>query len=160
MKTPHGKLRGKIIKSPKVFIGYFADWRQGMETFGDVNAIVAPKAVWDGNKPFGWNSWGVLQGDVNYQNASETAAFIKNELKEFSNGANDVYIGLDAGGGKLDDEGKMEAFISECKARGQKVGGYMNTFVSWGDDPYDVCLKANGEYIRFDGAYALDPIHL
>ena len=157
--TPHGKLRGKIIKSPKVFIGYFADWRQGMETFGDVNAIVAPKAVWDGNKPFGWNSWGVLQGDVNYQNASETAAFIKNELKEFSNGANDVYIGLDAGGGKLDDEGKMEAFISECKARGQKVGGYMNTFVSWGDDPYDVCLKANGEYIRFDGAYALDPTH-
>lgn len=157
--TPHGKLRGKIIKSPKVFIGYFSDWRTGMETFGDVNAIVAPKAIWDGDKPFGWNSWGVLQGDINYQNASETAAFIKNELKEFSNGSNNVYIGLDAGGGKLDDEGKMEVFISECKARGQKVGGYMNTFVSWGDDPYDVCLKANGEYIRFDGAYALDPTH-
>lgn len=157
--TPHGKLRGKIVKSPKIFIGYFADWREGLETFGDVNAIVAPKAVWDGDKPFGWNSWGVLQGDVNYQNASETAAFIKNELKDFSNGANNVYIGLDAGGGKLDDEGKMEAFITECKARGQKVGGYMNTFVSWGDDPYDVCLKANGEYIRFDGAYALDPTH-
>ncbi|WP_455587754.1 FG-GAP-like repeat-containing protein [Bacteroides sp.] len=157
--TPHGKLRGKMVKSPKVFIGYFSDWRTGMETFGDVNAIVAPKAVWDGSKPFGWNSWGVLQGNVNYQNASETAAFIKNELKVFSDGANDVYIGLDAGGGKLDDEGKMEAFIAECKARGQKVGGYMNTFVSWGDDPYDVCLKANGQYIRFDGAYALDPTH-
>lgn len=157
--TPHGKLRGKIVKSPKVFIGYFTDWRDGMETFGDVNAIVAPKAIWNGDKPFGWNSWGVLQGNINYQNASETAAFIKNELKVFSEGANDVYIGLDAGGGKLDEEGNMEKFISECKARGQKVGGYMNTFVSWGDDPYDVCLKANGEYIRFDGAYALDPTH-
>lgn len=157
--TPHGKLRGKTIKSPKVFIGYFTDWRDGMETFGDVNAIVAPKAVWEGDKPFGWNSWGVLQGDINYQNASETAAFIKDELKAFSDGANTVYIGLDAGGGKLDDEGKMEKFIAECNERGQKVGGYMNTFVSWGDDPYDVCLKANGQYIRFDGAYALDPTH-
>lgn len=157
--TPHGKLRGKMIKSPKVFIGYFSDWRKGMETFGDVNAIVTPKAIWNGDKPFGWNSWGVIQGDINYKNASETAAFIKSELKDFSNGANDVYIGLDAGGGKLDEEGNMEKFIAECNARGQKVGGYMNTFVSWGDDPYDVCLKANGEYIRFDGAYALDPTH-
>lgn len=157
--TPHGKLKGKKIKSPKVFIGYFADWREGLEAFGDANAIVTPKAIWDGDKPFGWNSWGVLQGDINYKNASETAAFIKDELKDFSDGANDVYIGLDAGGGKLEEEGQMEKFISECRARGQRVGGYMNTFVAWGTDPYDVCLKANGEYIRFDGAFALDPTH-
>lgn len=162
--TPHGKIKAKRVKSPKVFIGYYADWRKGMDAFGDANAIVAPKALWESDKPFGWNSWGVLQDKINYQNASETAAFIKDELVDFSEGANDIYIGLDAGGGKIGEEGKMEKFIAECKARGQKVGGYMNTFVGWGN-PYGngwadaVGLKSNGEFIRFDGAFALDPTH-
>jgi len=48
----HGKLAGKTIQSPRIFVGCFSDWRTGLEAFARVNATVAPPRPWKGGVPF------------------------------------------------------------------------------------------------------------
>lgn len=92
----HGKVKGTTVKSPKVMVGYFDDWRDGMEVYGELNAVVAPKRAWDKGTPFGWNSWGNAMSDVSYAIASSVSAFFADKLApEFTNDST-VYIGLDS----------------------------------------------------------------
>ena len=58
---PHGVLKGKKIKSPKILLGFFENWCDGLETYAKVNAIISPPKEWGKAVPFGWNSWGALQ---------------------------------------------------------------------------------------------------
>jgi alpha-galactosidase len=73
---PHGKISGETIKSPKIFIGCFADWRQGLETYAEANAIMAPARAWKNGVPFGWNSWGKLQFNLTYAKAVQVSDFL------------------------------------------------------------------------------------
>ena len=43
---PHGALKGTTIKSPKILVGFFEDWREGMEEYAQANAVDS-----------GWNSF-------------------------------------------------------------------------------------------------------
>ena len=177
-KKDHGSLRGNKIKSPKIFIGYFTDWRTGMETFGDANAIFAPKASYMGSKPFGWNSFGVIKESLTAAKAETVAAYIKSGLTDFSSSANPVYIGLDAGWSDRMNNGiGMAQWISNCKGRGQKVGVYSNPFCHWGGPDHNwclcyswegcleampavLCLKAGGAYFKcYDNGWPMDPTH-
>jgi alpha-galactosidase len=54
---PHGIVTGTTIHSPLVMVGYFLDWRQGMETYSQINPQIHPPLPWSGGVPFGWNSW-------------------------------------------------------------------------------------------------------
>jgi len=169
---PHGALKGKIIKSPKIFIGYFNDWRTGLETFADANAAVAAPKAWDKAVPFGWNSWGVLQFNLTYQKALEVSDFFKDNLQNnhFKNADNIVYIGLDSGWNGFSEE-QLKAFVDKCKANGQVAGVYWTPFTDWGKNPEqslndapeykykDIYLYANGKPQDLDGAYAIDPTH-
>lgn len=169
---PHGALKGKSIKSPKVFIGYFNDWRTGLETYADANASVAAPRAWDKSVPFGWNSWGVLQFNLTYQKALEVSDFFKNNLQNnyFKNADNLVYIGLDSGWSNFSEE-QLKAFVDKCKANGQVAGVYWTPFTDWGKNPEriladvteykykDIYLYANGMPQDLDGAYAIDPTH-
>lgn len=58
----HGIVKGDKVSSPKFFVGYYADWRNGMEEYAKTNRIVEKPLVfaWDKPTPVGWNSWGVL----------------------------------------------------------------------------------------------------
>lgn len=92
----HGALKGKEVKSPKVFVGFFNDWRAGLEEYGKANAVVAPVKKWPGAVTFGWNSWGALQFNLTYQKALEVSDFFKNNLQNnhFVNTDGNVTIGL------------------------------------------------------------------
>jgi alpha-galactosidase len=165
---PHGDIRGPIIRSPKIFIGCFSDWRAGLETYAKANAIVTPPRPWTGGVPFGWNSWGKLQFNLTYEKAIQVSDFFARDLPQFKNHGV-AYIGLDAGWNKLTDT-QLKAFVEHCKVNHQEAGIYFTPFTAWtkdGNKPVDgtnfkykdIFLYANGNIQTIDGGVALDPTH-
>lgn len=168
----HGALKGKEVKSPKIFLGFFNDWRTGLEEYGKANAVVAPVKKWPGAVTFGWNSWGALQFNLTYKKALEVSDFFKNNLQNnhFVNTDGNVTIGLDSGWNSFSDE-ELKSFVDHCAANGQIAGVYWTPFTDWGKRPdniikdapgytyKDVYLYVNGQPQELDGAYAIDPTH-
>ena len=168
----HGAVKGKSIKSPKIFVGYFNDWRDALEAYGDANAIATPKVEWYGRKPFGWNSWGVIGGNLDYANATQSADWMLTELKAngFHND-NTQYIGLDSFWDNMTGN-QLFAFPWRLQQNGQKAGIYGGGYVHWdissdgsgkvGNSDYtwgELYLKYNGIPQAYDDARALDPTH-
>jgi hypothetical protein len=171
---PHGSVTGSSISSPTIFVGFGPDWRRTMESFADENTSMVPKLTWTNGAPFGWNSWGVIQEGIDYEEATNTSAFVKNNLQ--SNHFNDngvVYINLDSYWDNLTSAQLLE-FVNYCHARGQKAGVYWGPFVWWGSSANaasstvegtsynysQVLLKTtSGAYETNDGALAMDLTH-
>jgi len=165
-------LSGPVIKSPKVLLGVFNDWRDGLDTYGEANATIAPPKAWDKAIPFGWNSWGVLSLKLTYPKAMEVSDFFKANLQAngFVNPDKAVYIGLDSGSNRFTED-ELKSFVQKCKENGQIAGIYWTPFTDWGKKPEatvrdaeqyifkDIYLYANGEPQELDGAYAIDPTH-
>ena len=168
---PHGTVKGTSIKSPKIFVGYFTDWRRGMETYADVNEALSPRLAWNKGKPFLWNSWGAIQTNLSYTNATEVSQYFAEKLTPagFENDST-VYIDLDS---YWDNIAYMDLFkfAKEVKARGQNPGIYWTPFVDWAKNPErivegtsdvrykDIYLYADGKPQEIASAYAVDPTH-
>jgi alpha-galactosidase len=177
-KTIHGFISGSVVKSPKVFIGYFSDWRTGLEAYGKANRIAEPPFVFNWTKPvpFGWNSWGVIQEKLTYEKAVKNVDFFADELPKFRNDST-AYIDLDSfwdnfTGGMRGDYSKLKEFADYCKRKGLQPGVYWAPFTDWGfksggdreaeGSKYkfgEMWTKVGGNYHDFDGARALDPTH-
>lgn len=175
-KIEHGTLSGTSVRSPKIFVGFFEDWRKGLEEYGKANVLAEPRYIFDWTQPtpFGWNSWGVIQTNLNLDKAKAVAAFFKNSLSLFRNGET-AYIDLDSywdnmvSGGLEGDFSQLVAFVNYCKERGLKPGIYWGPFVDWGktDRPVEgssyrypeTWITMNGQYHDLDGGRAMDPTH-
>lgn len=173
---PHGAVSGSVVKSPKVFVGYFDDWREGFDEYGKAVAIAQPRYVfnWDRPTPFGWNSWGAIQTDLNLEKAKGVVDFFANQIPAFRSGET-AYIDLDSfwdnmvSGGLEGDFSNLISFVQYCKSKGLKPGIYWGPFIDWGkfdrkvegsDYNYsDVWTKVNGSYHDLDGGRAMDPTH-
>ncbi|MGQ8336224.1 T9SS type A sorting domain-containing protein [Sunxiuqinia sp. A32] len=172
----HGVISGEEIKSPKMFVGYFDDWRIGLEEYGKANAIAEPRYVfdWDKPTPFGWNSWGSIQTDLSLDKAKAVVDFFAQSLPKFRNGET-AYIDLDSfwdnmvPGGLEGDFSNLTTFANYCKSKGLKPGIYWGPFVDWGKynrlvegSVYSYAstwIKVNGAYHDVDGGRAMDPTH-
>lgn len=168
---PHGIVRGRKVSSSKMMIGYFADWRRGMETYADLCAIVHPRLPFWGAKPFGWNSWGVIQEKITRKQATDVSDFFADSLQSVGFYAEDgvVYIGLDSYWDNFAIR-DHSAFVRRCHENGQKAGIYWTPFVDWGNwadgtlpdgsKHADAWLRdSKGNPMKRNGATAFDPTH-
>lgn len=170
----HGSVTGNTLLSPKVMVGFYPDWRSGMEAYADANTAQVARRTWSGGVPFGWNSWGRIQSSLNYDKAVAVSDFVKNNLQDanFSNNST-VYINLDSYWDNLSDT-ELQNFVNRVRANSQKAGIYWAPFVYWGGDLTIQVEGTNGQYRysdavlrdfngnvlpKLDGAYALDPTH-
>ncbi|NHA06729.1 T9SS type A sorting domain-containing protein [Mucilaginibacter sp. HC2] len=156
-------------KSPKMMVGFFSDWRDGMEEYGKSNRIAEPPYIfnWTSSTPFGWNSWGAIQSNLNLTNAKGVVDFFANNLTGFRNG-NTAYIDLDSYWDNLNDS-ELKQFADYAKSKGLTPGVYWAPFVDWGKSSRtvegstynytDIWAKENGAYHDLDGCRALDPTH-
>lgn len=168
----HGSIHGKRLKSPKILVGLFDDWRRGMEIFGEANALITPPRKWNKGNIFGWNSWGAMQKSLNYEGVIDVADFIKDELmpKGFMND-NTAYIILDSYWDNLTPF-NLKKFADHCKANGQVPGIYWAPFSDW--IPQESGRQMEGSTYKYEEAYlrangqprwiasgsrALDPTH-
>lgn len=176
--VPHGSITGTEITSPTVFVGYFEDYRAGLEEYGRANAIITPPLSFQGpvpnEVPVGWNSWGAYGSNLTYQDVIDTSNYFKTNLqnKHFNNGEA-LYINLDSYWDNLTDT-QLQQAVETIRNNGQRAGIYWAPFVYWGsnmsqavegtNDAYsygDIVLKdSTGKVLpTLDGAYALDPTH-
>jgi alpha-galactosidase len=173
----HGFVKGDTISSPKIFVGYFNDWRTGMEVFAQANRIAEPPFVYNWTKPtpIGWNSWGVIQNNLSFDKAIAVANFFTDSLKGFRTGGT-AFIDLDSYWDKMvknhNDFSQLKAFADSCLSKGLQPGIYWAPFTDWGwkagpDRKVEGCNYTYGElwtktgdsYHEIDGARAIDPTH-
>ena len=119
---PHGIVISKPLRSPLVMVGYFSDWRNGMETFGAVNARIHPPLAWNGGVPFGWNSWSAYLEKIDKTKYLAVADFLHNELQPRGlENHGTVYVNLDGGWNAM-PEADVIAAAKHIHAQGQKAG--------------------------------------
>jgi alpha-galactosidase len=163
--------------SPLMMIGWFDDWRIGLETYGKSNAEMGSRYIfqWTKATPFGWNSWGAMQDKLTLSRAKTVVDFFHDSCGVFRTVDSTLYIDLDSywdlllKGGIQGDYSQLTAFCDYCKSKGFQPGIYWAPFVDWGkserkmegsDYNYQDCwTRQNGQFIDLDGARALDPTH-
>lgn len=167
---PHGTVKGQKIKSARMMVGLFDDWRTGLETFGEINASIAPKRTWGKAAPFGWNSWGGMERNVNYEGVISVSDLIKADIQNKGHFGEDgiVFVGLDSFWDNLNWE-QLKQFADHCIANGQIPGIYWTPFCDWfpendraveGNNGYlysQTHLKVNGQTKKLCGAGCMDP---
>ena len=171
---PHGLVSGTHLKSPEIMVGYFNDWRDGLDAYGRENARIKPPLPWNDGVPFGWNSWAAYLQHVDLKKYEAVAAFIHDDLepKGFEN-HHTTYVNWDAGWSEL-SEADIIAAATQIHSQGQKAGIYFTPFSYWSDDFSKVVEGTNGQYHysdlllrdshgqplpKVDGAHPLDPTH-
>jgi hypothetical protein len=174
---PHGFVTGNTISSPTMFVGFGDDWRVTMQQYAAENTNFTPRMICTNSVPFGWNSWGVIQENINYADAMAVSDFFHTNLEPrgFTNSQGTAYINLDSYWNNLDSF-ELQSFVNRCHAYGQKAGIYWgpfvwfgaaadatNTFVEGTTNTYhysDVLLRdGSGNFESVDGGLAMDPSH-
>jgi alpha-galactosidase len=169
----HGAMVGKTLRSPRVLVGAFDDFRAGLEAFGQANAVVTPPRRWDDGPPFGWLTWAAFGTNVTAARVTAASDFLHDQLQPRGFESGPPVIVIDAGLGE--DPAPLVAHIH---ANGQRAGTYrvpFTYFASASDpDPLgrafpggggalyrDVVLRDDaGVPIRRHGsAYVLDVTH-
>ncbi|MGV3764708.1 MAG: alpha-galactosidase [Chitinophagaceae bacterium] len=177
-RNPHGIVGAKdsVARSPKIMVGFFSDWREGMEAYARLNRLAEPPVVfkWKKATPMGWNSWGAIQTNISLDNAKKVVDFFADSCKTFRNADSTLYIDIDSywdnlTGGMTGDFSALAAFSAYCKQKGLQPGIYWAPFADWNKTPRkmetgpyryeETWLKAKGAPMDIDGARAMDPTH-
>ncbi|MEJ9216858.1 carbohydrate-binding protein [Paenibacillus glucanolyticus] len=175
---PHGKVTGKQVASPKIMVGFFEDYRTGLEAFGHVNAAIEPPLAFGEDipqgVPVGWNSWGAYDSGLSYDKAVSVSNYFRDHIQDESfNNEGHIYINLDSYWDNMTDQ-QLSDLVQVIHGNGQKAGIYYSPFVYWGNNMEQVVEGTNDQYkygdivLRdpegnvlptLDGAYAVDPTH-
>jgi len=172
---PHGSLIGYQVASPKIFLGFYSDWRDGLEEFGKACALVSPPLPWDHGPPFGWNSWSALAFDISYDLYKQASDFLKNDIPGFTNSNSRIYVNLDSRWGFTQEQ--YRSAVRHLRSNGHRAGNYGGFYSYWGDmegQLNTIVEGTNGRYTYrqillkdrrgrplppISGALSLDPTH-
>lgn len=178
--VPHGIVSGERVTSPAIFVGEFADWRDGLEAYGKINASIQPPLAWKGGAPMGWNSWAAYADKINDRRYLDAAKFVQTKLapQGFGEGKT-IYVNLDAFWSNLDAVQLAEA-VANVRAMSAGSGAqfepgiYWTPFAYWSDD-LDAYVEGTGMKYRYrdivlrapdgsvmpkvDGGTPIDPSH-
>jgi len=178
-QMPHAAVEGSVISSSRFMVGYFPDWKSGMDDFAAAHSRLTSPYIklWTGQTPVGWNSWGSMQSKISFDKVFEINKYFSDSLSSFRKD-NTAYIDLDSywdkliTGGLGGDYSQLQAFAADCRSQGLTPGIYWAPFVDWGWKSggkrkvegssfayQEAWTKANGRHHDFDGARALDPTH-
>ncbi|GGH79360.1 alpha-galactosidase [Filimonas zeae] len=179
LRNKHGKVlpQDGYCRSPKIMVGSFADWRDGMETYARLSMQFQPRHIfsWTKATPMGWNSWGALQDKITVDKAIAVTHFFADSLQQFRNADNTLFMDLDSywdnlvEGGLDGNVSRLKQFADDCKAKGFTPGIYWAPFVDWGKhnrtmegsthNYKEAWTLQQGKVVETDGAWALDPTH-
>lgn len=128
----HGSVFGNEISSALMFIGVFDEWKDGLIQFARANTDIQPKrAPVTESVPVGWNSWGSVQQDLNYETAVGISDYVNQNFQSvWEQGGGAVYINLDSYWDMLSDD-ELKAFVDHCHENGQLAGVYSAPYVMW-----------------------------
>ena len=169
-QVTHGTVSGKNLRSPRFVVGWYSDWRAGLERYGALNAKIQPPMPWYGGVPVGWNSWAGHKNKLHAADADAAIDFLVRALPDLRNDGT-AYVNLDSYWDNL-SRGELVAFVRNAHNKGLKAGIYWTPFTAWGelntpvagDRRYrysDLVLKdeKGGPMPKFSGGYPLDPTH-
>lgn len=176
---PHGTVlpQNGYCRSPRILIGSFSDWRDGMEAYAQLNMQLVPRHIfsWKKATPMGWNSWGAIQDKINYDKSTAVVNYFHDSLKAFRNADNTLFMDLDSywdnmmQGGLEGNITQLKQFVAYCKERGFKPGIYWAPFVDWGKSERGIegsswnyqqtWTTQKGKVVDTDGGRAMDPTH-
>lgn len=169
----HGCISGFSVLSSRFVILYGEDYRRLLEKYGDLIKEETALLTWNGEIPFGWNSWSALAFRLNEKNYRDTAEFVQQELvSEGYQNQDTVYLNMDAGWNQISEE-KLPRIVRDLHEKGMKAGIYDVPFAYFGTDweekipgsggiPFlEILLKdeAGVPLERVDGAVPMDVTH-
>lgn len=142
---PHGATAGTTIQSPTIFVGFFSDFRNGLEEFGRVSAAIAPPLPWKGGPPYGWMSFGAVP-EVRLEDLISASDFLHDRLQPrgFSDARGKVCVIID--GNHLSADQLRQA-AEHIHHNGQLAGFYLSPFVCWrrgNEDPFAQPVDQSG----------------
>jgi alpha-galactosidase len=170
---PHGTLVGTRLVSPKIFVGAFDDYREGLSEFGRVCAKAEAPLEWQGGVPFGWNSWSAVGDELSYESYIAASDFLKEVQQNGGGLGSRPYVNFDSFWTNLSVE-EMRQAVAHVHANGQKAGIYWTPFAFWGNDFDRKVEGTEGQYTyaemllrdfegnvlpELDGGLAIDPTH-
>lgn len=130
----HGIVSGKEVKSAPFYVLYGSDYRELLETYGDLVGETSDILTWEEGVPFGFNSWAGLAFRLNADNYQKTGAFLRDALRpEGYENKGLCYANLDAGWNVIPED-TLVALVEELHANGQKAGIYDAPFAFFGRD--------------------------
>lgn len=163
-----GAQSGKHVDSDMFFIGYFDDYRDGLETYGKTYNQGEPRLHWQGEVPVGFNAFYSHDSYGKAPDMLDISDYVAQHLKPLGY----QYINMDGGFQPSSYPQGMKAFSDSVHQRGLKAGGYLTPFTiyeNWLDLPIDdtgythrdACLHdKKGQLIKtYLGTYALDMSH-
>jgi len=174
---PHGFVKGCSVASPTILLGYYMDYRSGMEEFGKVCTALRPAMQWEEGPIFGWNAYAGYEDRMDYDRFVHTSRFLKQNLqsKGFSNNGV-IYINFDYLWHNLTEK-QLCKTVEIARKNNQYAGIYFTPFSVFTDDLDTVIEGTDGRYTYRDiilrdyegnplpkvndgtQGYAVDPTH-
>ncbi len=145
---PHGSIIGTRLSSPKMLLGFFDDWRDGLEEYGRANVITSGRLEWNGGAVFGFNSWNSIRTDYSFDRmvtATDEIARLRDMGFCDENGG--AWLNSDAFFERIeevpasDGEGdRLDELIRYINGAGLGAGVYTSNYIIWDND-----LTSRGE---------------